>query len=68
MVLRFPRRDGDHVYRVAKMKSSAIQDLNDRISRGDHWYQAGVFGPPLDLAQAIREVNTRDFIVLEVRE
>lgn len=68
LVLRFPKRDGDHVYRVAKLKPDAIQNLNDQISQGTGWERFGVFGPPLDLSQAVRAVNTRDFVVLEVNE
>ena len=49
-------------------RQDAIRDLSDRISRGSHWYQTAAFSPPLDLAQAVREVSTRDFIVLEVPE
>jgi hypothetical protein len=66
LVLRFPRHDGDHVYRVAKMKADAIKQLNDQISHGTPWERTGVFGPPLNLKQAMREVNTRDFAVVNI--
>jgi hypothetical protein len=49
------------------MKADAIRALNDQISRGVHWEKTGgEFGPPLNLSQAMRAVNTRDFIVLNV--
>ena len=68
LVLRFPRKDGDHVYRVAKLKPEALRNLNAQISQGTGWERFGVFGPPLDLSEAVGAVNTRDFVVLEIRE
>jgi hypothetical protein len=66
LVLRFPKIDGEYVFRVAKVKPDAISSLNDQLSRGTPWEQTGLFGPALDLAQAMHEVDTRDFSVVDI--
>jgi hypothetical protein len=66
LVLRFPHDDGEHVYRVAKLRPEAIADLSDRLMCGVTWDETGAFGPPLNISQAVDEIDTRDFKVLDV--
>jgi hypothetical protein len=66
LILRFPHANGDHVFRVAKLRPDAIAALSDRLMQGTSWNETGAFGPPLSLAQAMDEADTRDFKVLDV--
>ena len=67
LVLRFSKSDDEYFFRVAKIQSAAISTLSDKISQGDQWEKIGVFGPPLNLSQAMHEIDTRDFAVVDVK-
>lgn len=67
LVLRFARNDGDHVFRLAKLQPEAIENLSDQISKGARWENIDAFGPPLNLSEVMRQMDTRDFAVVDVR-
>ena len=66
LVLRFPHDDGDHVFRVAKLQPEVMADLKDRLICGMKWDETGVFGPPLNLSEAMDEIDTWNFKVVDV--
>jgi hypothetical protein len=68
LVLRSPDPDGDFVFRLAQMSQREADQFEQGLSAGAaRPEQLRNFGPPLTLAQAMENLDTRDFRVLDVR-
>ena len=72
LVLRMPGREGNFTYRIAKLGAQQAeqwqQRLADRPLGTNDSELAKVFGPPVDLSEAMEMIDTRDFRVLDLRE
>jgi hypothetical protein len=72
LILRTPGREGNFTYRVAKLGPQQAEQWEQRLASRPEGANdpdvARVFGPPVDLSEAMELVDTRDFRVLDVRE
>jgi len=67
IVLRTPGDEGEFKFYVAKMDREQARNLENRIASGDFdLAQAATFGTPLDLPEAMRRLDTRDFQVIDL--
>ena len=69
IVLRTPGSEGDFKFYVAKFPRQEAEKLELQFSQGviDRNIVKS-FGNPLNLSQAVREIDTRDFQVFDVAE
>jgi len=71
LILRTPGRDGNFTYRVAKLGPKQAEQWEQRLtSRPEDASDSDVskvFGPSVDLSEAMALVDTRDFRVLDLQ-
>ena len=68
VVLRTPGDAGEFKFYVAKLDREQVRNLEHRIARGDfNLEQVSTFGSPLDLPEAMRRLDTRDFQVIDLK-
>ena len=66
IVLRIPADGGDFKYHLAKLQRHDAEQLEQRVVSGKLDPRTlEMFGPPLNLSQTMRDLDTRDFRVLD---
>ena len=69
LVIRELGEDDDYAYRLAKMPSYQVDEWGQRLSGGGSATDVEigrVFGPKLDLSEAMEAIDTRDFTVVDL--
>jgi hypothetical protein len=72
LILRMPGSEGNFTYRVAKLGPKQAEQWEQRLAADPEVAAdsdvSKVFGPPVDLAEAMELIDTRDFRVLDLPE
>jgi hypothetical protein len=70
VILRMPGDKGDFTYRMAKLPPQEAEQWEQKLSdyglQLDEGQVPRFFGPPVNLAQAMELLDTRDFRVLDI--
>jgi hypothetical protein len=69
IILRMPGDEGDFTYRMAKLPAHEAEQWEQRFSQDAQVDEVEVprfFGPPVNLAEAMELLDTRDFRVLDI--
>lgn len=66
VVLRVPVGDGDFVFQIAKMQREDAERIGGLATSGQVKPESrAIFSPPLNLAEAIEKLDTRDYRVID---
>jgi hypothetical protein len=70
IILRMPGDEGDFTYRMAKLPPNEAEQWEQKLSaqgaQVDELQVPRFFGPPVNLAEAMELLDTRDFRVLDI--